>query len=209
MASEKAPAVSGHWEQHTGAAHAMLVSVMRKRHLSTLSLSGVFVFFIVYALGLLLVLLVIAIMRLYYAGYVPKVLLIANAHSVPVSKIIQRVVSRRQPPRHPAFRAHSYSFLPWSLPAHACCRAGPDPRPALCTWPQCGRLQTSSRPLASSRHRALESGRGRGDRQISCGSWCRTTTAGHTPRGVARCHGLCGRAAHRGYLPSSHVLRPS
>jgi len=56
---------------------------------------GVFIFFIIFALMMLVVLLGIGCVRLYYAGYVPKLILMANAYSVTPSQIVKRVVSRR------------------------------------------------------------------------------------------------------------------
>ena len=82
-------------------------------------------FFIFFVLGMMLVLSAIGVMRLYYAGYVPKILLgsasppaiiclppptktvvstrvrllaptVATAHSVPAPTIIRRVLTRRQ-----------------------------------------------------------------------------------------------------------------
>jgi hypothetical protein len=44
---------------------------------------------------MLVVLLGIGCVRLYYAGYVPKLILMANAYSVTPSQIVKRVVSRR------------------------------------------------------------------------------------------------------------------
>jgi hypothetical protein len=84
--------------------------------------AGVFLFFVFYALAMLLVLILIYAMRLYYAGYVrlpfdltasalplvckghvliicsqvPKIFLVASAHSLPASRIVKNVLARRQ-----------------------------------------------------------------------------------------------------------------
>ena len=52
---------------------------------------------------MLVVLLLIYVLRLYYAGYAPKIFLVAVAHSVPVSQIIKRVLARRHVNRWEAF----------------------------------------------------------------------------------------------------------
>ena len=59
------------------------------------SCTGVYLFFIFFGLSMLLLLIVTAGLRLYWAGRVPKILLVAVAHSVPPSTIIRRVISRR------------------------------------------------------------------------------------------------------------------
>jgi hypothetical protein len=57
--------------------------------------SGVYLFFIAFALGMLVLLLVGGLVRVYFEGNLPKLFLIAQAHSVPVSKIFFRVAARR------------------------------------------------------------------------------------------------------------------
>jgi len=57
--------------------------------------SGVYLFFIFFSLGMLLLLLLIGIARLYYAGYVPKVIRLASTHSLSVGQIAKRVARRR------------------------------------------------------------------------------------------------------------------
>jgi|EP00966_Prymnesium_polylepis_P099570 hypothetical protein len=67
---------------------------------------GVYTFFLFFALALLLFLLATTIVRLYYAGYVPKIFLVATAHSLPAHKVLERVLTRRcrccaAPAKHP------------------------------------------------------------------------------------------------------------
>ena len=56
---------------------------------------GVYLFFIFFGLSMLLVLLIVACTNLYVTGNLPKVLLVAQAHSVPLSTIVQRVSARK------------------------------------------------------------------------------------------------------------------
>ena len=56
---------------------------------------GVYLFFVFFALGMLLILLVIGAARLFYAGYVPKVVLVATSHSIGVSQIAKKILRRR------------------------------------------------------------------------------------------------------------------
>ena len=58
--------------------------------------SGVYLFFIFFAIAMLLLLLVIYIANLYVAGRVPKFLLAARAHGVPPWTILRNVLARRQ-----------------------------------------------------------------------------------------------------------------
>ena len=57
--------------------------------------SGVYLFFIAFAMGMLVLLLVGGLVRIYFEGHLPKLFLIARAHSVPVSKVFLRVAARR------------------------------------------------------------------------------------------------------------------
>jgi hypothetical protein len=75
-------------------------------------LSGVFQFFIIFALGMILILVIVTGVRLYYAGYAPKLILVANAHSVPVSQIILRVGRRRYRGLYGGFNHHTTSTPP-------------------------------------------------------------------------------------------------
>jgi len=57
--------------------------------------NGVYIFFIFFGLGMLLFTLIISTVNLILAGYVPKILLVASAHGVPLSAIVRKVTSRR------------------------------------------------------------------------------------------------------------------
>ena len=57
---------------------------------------GIYMFFVFFALAILIVQSFVAAMRLWVAGYVPKIFLVASAHAVSPSAIIQRVLLRRQ-----------------------------------------------------------------------------------------------------------------
>ena len=58
--------------------------------------SGLYLFFVFFGLSMVLLQFVIAVVRLYVAGYVPKILLVARAHSVSPWTITKRVMIRRQ-----------------------------------------------------------------------------------------------------------------
>jgi len=57
--------------------------------------SGVYLFFVFFGLGMLFLQLLIMASNLWVAGYVPKILLVAQSHSVPPSQVIRKVLSRR------------------------------------------------------------------------------------------------------------------
>ena len=56
---------------------------------------GVYIFFVVFGLVMLFLHLIIGILRLWIEGNLPKVLLLAQAHSMRPSQIMRRVVARR------------------------------------------------------------------------------------------------------------------
>ena len=60
-----------------------------------LALSGLYLFFIFFALTMLLLQLVIAVIKLWITGHGPKFLLVAQAHAVPISTILQRLCARK------------------------------------------------------------------------------------------------------------------
>jgi hypothetical protein len=60
--------------------------------------TGLFLFFIFFGLALVAFQLFIGVLRLWAAGHVPKILLVASAHAVPLSAIVQRVGARRLVP---------------------------------------------------------------------------------------------------------------
>ena len=57
--------------------------------------AGVFLFFIVFSFGMLLLLFIIGPVRLYYAHFVPKIVLVGQAHAVPLRTIFARVAARK------------------------------------------------------------------------------------------------------------------
>jgi len=57
--------------------------------------SGIYVFFIFFGLGMILLQLVIGAFKLWLTGRVPKIFLVAKAHSVSPLTIIRRIVTRR------------------------------------------------------------------------------------------------------------------
>ena len=52
-------------------------------------------FFVFFALGLVFAIGTLAVVKLYVTGNAPKMLMLAQAHSVPITTIIQRVVIRK------------------------------------------------------------------------------------------------------------------
>ena len=54
----------------------------------------IFIFFVYCAIGLLSLLVVTGLISLYYTGHVPKLILVARSHMVPVSVIFRRVLGR-------------------------------------------------------------------------------------------------------------------
>eukprot|EP00966_Prymnesium_polylepis_P029703 690104-Prymnesium_polylepis.1 len=56
---------------------------------------GIYLFFIFFGLSVLLLQLMIGAVRLYLAGHVPTIILVAKAHSVPLSTIVARISARR------------------------------------------------------------------------------------------------------------------
>ena len=61
-----------------------------------ITVAGIFLFFLIFGLSMLLLLLIIAAARLWVAGRVPKIVLVARAHSVSPWTIIQKVIARRR-----------------------------------------------------------------------------------------------------------------
>mmetsp|Transcript_86037 Transcript_86037/g.257812 ORF Transcript_86037/g.257812 Transcript_86037/m.257812 type:complete len:1403 (-) Transcript_86037:178-4386(-) len=59
------------------------------------SATGVYLYFIFFALGMLLLLIILAVVNLYVTGRMPMILLVARAHGVSLPTIIKRVASRR------------------------------------------------------------------------------------------------------------------
>ena len=59
-------------------------------------LAGVYLFFIFFGLGMLLMLGFVAAVNLVIAGYVPKLLLVYRAHGIPLSKIVSNLSARRR-----------------------------------------------------------------------------------------------------------------
>ena len=120
---------------------------------------------------------IIGVIRLYYAGYVPKVFLVASAHAVPVSQIVARVAARRCDglvcpcASNPLLDC---TYLLTSLPK----------RPVF----QDESPQTSTRPLIRPRHCASVTGRRGGDAQVSLGEG-QTSTRRHTRARAASCNG--------------------
>ena len=57
--------------------------------------AGIYIFFIFFGIGMVGFMLVVGGTKLWMEGYLPQVLLVARAHSVPVSTILWRVWSRR------------------------------------------------------------------------------------------------------------------
>jgi hypothetical protein len=55
----------------------------------------VYRFFIGFGLGMVLLLVLAIPLQLYFAGNVPRLLLVARAHSVPLSLVVRRVLTRR------------------------------------------------------------------------------------------------------------------
>ena len=61
----------------------------------SLCFTGVYLFFIFFGLGMLLLMVLVTLVKLFVTGYVPKILLVAEAHGVPLSSIVFNVGSRR------------------------------------------------------------------------------------------------------------------
>jgi hypothetical protein len=76
--------------------------------------SDVFLFFIFFAFTMLLVLLGTYALRLYCTGYVPKIFLVAVAHSMPVRLIMRRYCARRYSAPLVTFFG-MYTILPYPL----------------------------------------------------------------------------------------------
>ena len=57
--------------------------------------AGIYLFFVFFGLVMLLLLLITGSVRLWVEGYVPKIVLVARAHSMPLSSIFLRVLARR------------------------------------------------------------------------------------------------------------------
>lgn len=74
-------------------------NALRGSACATVSLSsadaGLFLFFIFFGLSMLLMQFIAGFSRLYAEGYVPKFLLLARAHSLPLSLLVRRVLWRR------------------------------------------------------------------------------------------------------------------
>ena len=56
---------------------------------------GVYVFFVFFALGLVFAVGTLAVAKLYITGNAPKMLMLAQAHSVPMTTIVLRVAIRK------------------------------------------------------------------------------------------------------------------
>jgi hypothetical protein len=59
------------------------------------AVAGLYVFFVFFGLGMVLFLLIVSALKLYLTGNAPTLLLVAQAHGVPLSTIISRVSARR------------------------------------------------------------------------------------------------------------------
>ena len=64
--------------------------------------TGVYLFFVFFGLSMMLLQLVVGAVKLYITGRVPKLLLVAQSHSIPPSTLVQKVAIRRHAPRVPA-----------------------------------------------------------------------------------------------------------
>ena len=58
-------------------------------------MSGVYLFFVFFGLSMLLLQIIIGLIKLWFTGYVPKLLLVARSHSVSPSNIIKTLVTRK------------------------------------------------------------------------------------------------------------------
>jgi hypothetical protein len=105
----------------TASGEEVLLKLVTRHYLSLLSLPdcvwemprcvhvGVYLFFVFFALGMLVILLVVGATRLFYAGYVPKVVLVATSHSIGVSQIAKKILRRRS--RNISLHAHCFNRL--------------------------------------------------------------------------------------------------
>lgn len=59
------------------------------------SSEGVYLFFVFFALAIILMQLVIGLCNLWYAGHVPKLILVARSHTISPWKIFRRLLARR------------------------------------------------------------------------------------------------------------------
>eukprot|EP00966_Prymnesium_polylepis_P153730 3550050-Prymnesium_polylepis.2 len=87
---------------------------------------------------MVLLLFFIAIVRLYYAGFVPKLFLTASAHSVPASHIVKKLLARRHCILNTTIVAGLVNSAPHSLFDAACSQVTIHQRPhGPRAWSRC------------------------------------------------------------------------